>query len=107
MSKIDTLRIFTHTVIMIRKVWRHRITDAGQVSIPAEVRDRWGARAVLIEDEGEQIVLRPVSENPIEAIRGLLKGKGRSDISAAEAVRQARIEDNAASDRKWREHQSD
>ena len=89
---------------MARKVWRHRITRAGQVSIPAEVRERWGASNVLILDEGEQIVLRPVPASPIEAVRGLLKGQGRSDITAAEAVRQARREDNAASERKWREH---
>ncbi len=89
---------------MEHKVWRHRITKAGQVSIPAEVRERWGASNVLILDEGERIILRPVPENPIEAIRGILKGKGRSDISAADAVRQARNEDNAASERKWREY---
>jgi len=89
---------------MSRKVWRHKITRAGQVSIPAEVRERWGASNVLILDEGERIILRPVSDNPMEAIRGILKGKGRTDITAAEAVRQARNEDNAASERKWREH---
>ncbi len=89
---------------MERKVWRHRITRAGQVSIPAEVRERWGASNVLIVDEGERIVLRPVPESPIEAIRGILSGKGRADISAAAAVRQARNEDNEASERKWRAH---
>ncbi len=80
---------------------------AGQVSIPAEVRERWAASDVVIVDEGDRIVLRPVPENPIEAIRGILKGKGRSDISATEAVRQARNEDNAASERKWREYRGD
>jgi AbrB family looped-hinge helix DNA binding protein len=89
---------------MEQKVWRHRITKVGQVSIPAEVRERWGASNVLIVDEGERIILRPVPENPIEAIRGILKGKGRSDISATDAVREARNEDNAASERKWREY---
>ena len=92
---------------MARKMWRHKITSAGQVSIPAEVRERWAASNVLIVDEGDRIVLRPVPENPIEAIRGILKGKGRSDIDATEAVRQARDEDNAASERKWREYYGD
>ena len=46
---------------------------------------------------------RPVPDNPTEAIRGILKGKGQTDITAVEAVRQARNEDNAASKRKWRE----
>ena len=85
-----------HNVNMRHKVWRHRITSAGQVSIPAEVRERWGASNVLILDEGDRIVLRPVPENPIEAIRGILQGKGRADISATDAVRQARNADNAA-----------
>lgn len=93
-----------HNVSVEGKVWRHRITKAGQVSIPAEVRERWGAANVLIVDEGERIVLRPVPENPWETIRGILAGKGRSDIDATEAVRQARDEDNAASERRWREY---
>jgi AbrB family looped-hinge helix DNA binding protein len=88
---------------MERKVWRHRITKAGQVSIPADVRDRWAASTVLIVDEGERIVLRPVPDNPIEAIRGILQGKGASDVAATEAVRQARRADNTAGERKWRE----
>jgi len=89
---------------MSRKVWRHKITNAGQVSIPAEIRERWGASNVLILDEGERIVLRPVSDNPMEAIRGILKGKTRADITAAEAKKLWRTEDNAAMERKWREY---
>ena len=89
---------------MKRKMWRHRITKAGQVSIPAEVRERWGASTVLIVDEGEQLTLRPAPENPIEALRGILAGKARSDITADEAKRLWRAEDNGAMERKWREY---
>lgn len=89
---------------MPRRVWRHKITSAGQVSIPAEVRERWGAANVLIRDEGEQIVVTPVADDPIEALRGILKGKGRTEISTIDALRLWRREDNAASDRKWREY---
>jgi AbrB family looped-hinge helix DNA binding protein len=85
--------------MMPRRVWRHKITSAGQVSIPAEVRERWGVANVLIRDEGEHIVVTPVADDPIEALRGILKGKGRNDISST-----WRQEDNAASDRKWREY---
>ncbi len=88
---------------MQRKVWRHRITSAGQVSVPAEVRERWGASNVLIVDEGERIVMKPLPDNPIEAIRGVLQGKGRSGVGATEAVRRVRSEDNAALERKWPE----
>jgi len=89
---------------MSRKVWRHKITRAGQVSIPAEIRERWGASNVLILDEGERLVVRPVPDNPMEAMRGLLKGKGRTDITAQEAHELWRAEDNAAMERKWREY---
>lgn len=89
---------------MNRKMWRHRITRAGQVSLPAEVRHRWETTAVLIVDEGDRVVLRPLPEDPIEALRGVLKGKARADISTAEAMRRWREEDNAAMERKWREY---
>ena len=66
---------YSHNASMARKMWRHKITRAGQVSIPAEVRERWAASNVVIVDEGDRIVFAPVPENPIEAIRGILKGK--------------------------------
>ena len=89
---------------MGRKMWRHVITSAGQVSLPAEVRHRWGTSAVLIEDEGDRLVVRPVPDDPIEGLRGILKGAVTARISTEEAIRRWREEDNAAMERKWREH---
>jgi len=86
---------------MARKMWRHRITGAGQVSIPAEVRHRWGTSTVAIEDEGDRIVLRPVPDDPIAALRGSLADL-RTDVSAAEAVRAARDEDIEIEEEKWK-----
>ena len=85
---------------MRRKMWRHRITGAGQVSIPAEVRHRWGTSTVAIEDEGDRIVLRPVPDDPISALRGIFADL-RTDVSAADAVRAAREEDVEIGERKW------
>jgi len=82
-------------------MWRHRITRAGQVSIPAEVRKRWGTSTVAIEDEGDRIVLRPVPDDPIAALRGSLADLRRADLTAAEAVRATRDEDVEISERKW------
>lgn len=92
---------------MPRSVWRHKITSAGQVSIPAEIRERWGVANVLIRDEGEWLVVLPLAGDPIEALQGILKDKGRSDISSTDALRLWREEDNAAMDRKWREYYGD
>ena len=81
-------------------MWRHRITGAGQVSIPAEVRHRWGTSTVAIEDEGDRIVLRPVPDDPIAAFLGIFADL-RTEITGAEAVRQARDEDVEISESKW------
>ena len=82
-------------------MWRHRITRAGQVSIPAEVRARWATSTVAIEDEGDRIVLRPVPDDPISALRGSLAHVG-TEISSVEAVRAARDEDIEAEEEKWK-----
>jgi len=104
LSLLDILCNRNHNVNMARKMWRHRITRAGQVSLPAEVRHRWQTTAVLIEDDGDRLMLRPVPADPIEGLRGVLKGKARTKISAGEALRRWREEDNTALERKWREY---
>jgi AbrB family looped-hinge helix DNA binding protein len=87
---------------MRRKMYRHKITAAGQVSIPAEIRHRWGTSTVAIEDEGDRIVLRPVPDDPIARLRGSLAHLRRPDLTAAEAVREAREEDIEAEEEKWK-----
>lgn len=87
---------------MRRKVYRHKITKAGQVSIPAEIRARWETSTVAIEDEGDRIVLRPVPDDPIEALMGVFAHLRRPDLTAAEAVRQARDDDIEAEEEKWK-----
>jgi bifunctional DNA-binding transcriptional regulator/antitoxin component of YhaV-PrlF toxin-antitoxin module len=78
-----------------------RISQGGQVQIPAEVRKRWGTRAVIVDDAGSYIRIRPVPDDPISAARGLFAGPGSS---AAEAIRQLRDEDLAAEEAKWARH---
>ena len=62
---------------------------------------------MLIRDEGDQLTLRPAPENPIEGLRGILAGKERSDVTADEAKRLWRAEDNSAAERKWREYSAE
>lgn len=52
------------------------ITTGGQVSIPADVRHRWGTRRVVVEDHGDALVLRPLPDDPIGAAIGSLAGPG-------------------------------
>lgn len=86
---------------MRRKMWRHRITGAGQVSIPAEVRHRWATSTVAIEDEGDRIVVRPVPDDPIAALRGSLAHLG-TDTSSVDAIRMSRDADVEIEEREWK-----
>jgi AbrB family looped-hinge helix DNA binding protein len=52
------------------------ISRGGQISVPAEVRRRWGTSRVEIEDRGDAIVVRPMPEDPIAAALGSLRGRG-------------------------------
>ena len=52
------------------------ISQGGQVQIPAEVRRRWGTRKVIIDDAGDSIRIRPMPEDPIDALRGIFAGPG-------------------------------
>ena len=46
------------------------ITERGQISIPADIRHKWNVRRVLLVDEGDRLVLRPVPDDPIAAVLG-------------------------------------
>jgi AbrB family looped-hinge helix DNA binding protein len=57
-----------------------RATEKGHVIIPVELRRKHhikkGSRVGVYEGEGGVIVLKPLPDNPVEASRGLLRGKG-------------------------------
>lgn len=70
------------------------ISRGGQISIPAEVRRRWKAHRVLVEDHGASLVVRPIPADPIGAAIGSLAGAGPSsdEIRAQEREEEALIE---------------
>lgn len=76
-----------------------RISQGGQVQIPAEVRKRWGTREVLIDDAGTYIRIRPIPDDPISA--ALLPLSGGRGLSGDELLRITREEEIEAEDRKW------
>ena len=52
---------------------RTRITRGGQISIPAAVRRRWATDNILLEDSGgDELVLRPLPADPVDAAIGSL-----------------------------------
>jgi bifunctional DNA-binding transcriptional regulator/antitoxin component of YhaV-PrlF toxin-antitoxin module len=76
----------------------HKVTKGGQISLPAQVRQRWRTRAVGIEDLGDRVVVRPLPDDPIAAARGALKGRIRA--SSAELRSKARQDEAAAETRR-------
>jgi bifunctional DNA-binding transcriptional regulator/antitoxin component of YhaV-PrlF toxin-antitoxin module len=52
------------------------ISKGGQLSVPAEVRRRWGTSRVSIEDRGNSILISPIPDDPIGAAVGSLRGRG-------------------------------
>jgi hypothetical protein len=78
------------------------ITKGGQISLPAEVRHRWAAQKVLLVDEGEQLLVKPVPVDPIKALIG--KFPLRSGLTVDQITEQWRREEQEAEERKWREY---
>lgn len=63
---------------------RVRVTTSGQVSLPAALRRRWGAAAVLVIDKGDYAIVRPVPADPVAELQGIRRGDGpRSDEARA------------------------
>jgi AbrB family looped-hinge helix DNA binding protein len=64
------------------------VSRNGQVSIPAETRARWNTRQVVVVDLGDRVVMRPISEHPVAALKGKYADRGPSaDAARAQARR--------------------
>ena len=54
-------------------------TVKGQIVIPAELRRKYGIKPgtrIVISDNGEAIILKPVNEESLKQLQGRLKGRG-------------------------------
>ena len=80
---------------------RMRISKGGQVSIPAQIRHRWGTSTVTLEDRGDRIVLEPADDDPIAAAEGAL-AEEFGDINLAGLRRIAREDEHIAEARRGR-----
>jgi bifunctional DNA-binding transcriptional regulator/antitoxin component of YhaV-PrlF toxin-antitoxin module len=68
-----------------------KVTTSGQVSLPAMVRRRWRTAQVVIEDEGDRVVVRPIPDEPIAAACGSLKRRGPVSEAARTRERGAEV----------------
>lgn len=63
------------------------MTRNGQISLPAELRRRWGSGAVLVIDRGTYAIVRPVPEDVVAVLRGSHAGPGPTSEQARAAER--------------------
>lgn len=72
-----------------------RISSGGQVSLPAEVRRRWGTEQLLVDDLGDHVVIWPMPDDPVAAVRGILGPSPRplEEIREEERREEARLEE--------------
>ena len=80
----------------------YKITTSGQFTLPADIRRRWRTRQVRVEDHGDHVVVKPVPDDPIAAVRGIFKG--RLKTTTDELRRLAREDERLAEDAKHRRY---
>ena len=55
------------------------VTSKGQIVIPVQLRKEYGIKPgtrVVVLDNGDSIILKPMTEEYLKKLQGLLKGKG-------------------------------
>ena len=68
------------------------ISRGGQISNPADIRHRWGVRRVVLVEQGDSLVLRPLPDDPIAAAMGSLAGPGPTTDEIREQLRAEELE---------------
>jgi AbrB family looped-hinge helix DNA binding protein len=69
-------------------------TVKGQIVIPSAIRKKYGIKAgtkIEIIDEGERIVLQPITREYVRSLRGKFRGKGLLKALAAEKKREREL----------------
>lgn len=93
---VHTTTVASYTMVTMDGT-RVKVSRNGQVSVPAAVRHRWGTSNVLIIDRGDYAIVRPIPDDPIEALRGAYAkpGPATEDVRAAD-----RADELASNDRR-------
>ena len=81
-------------------IYRLRATSKGQVVIPAALRRKYGITPktlIVVYDDGEKIVFKPVTREAIERLHGSVKG----GPSLTQALLEERAKDREREDAKF------
>ena len=64
-----------------------RSTAKGQIVIPARLRRKYGIKEgtrIIISDNGDSIILKPMTEQYLKKLQGSLKGTGALQVLVVE-----------------------
>jgi bifunctional DNA-binding transcriptional regulator/antitoxin component of YhaV-PrlF toxin-antitoxin module len=77
---------------MVASVPTMKITSSGQISLPADVRRRWGVKKVRLVDHGDHVTLEPIPDDVFMATFGLFAGPGPTTDEIRQMEREADAE---------------
>ena len=60
---------------MVSDMATMKITSSGQISLPADVRRRWGVTRVRLVDHGDHVTLEPIPDDIFAATFGMFQAK--------------------------------
>lgn len=76
------------------------VTSKGQISIPAGIRRKLGIQKgtrVVIEERGEEIVLKPLTEEHLDRMAGVLRGP----VSLSKKLLGSRVAERQGCPSRW------
>ena len=65
----------SHPADMVKSMPTMKITSSGQISLPADVRRRWGVERVRLVDHGDHVTLEPIPDDVFMAAFGAFPAK--------------------------------
>ncbi len=77
---------------MVKRMPTMKITSSGQISLPADVRRRWGVTRVRLVDHGDHVTLEPIPDDVFAATFGLFAGPGPTSDEMRQMEREAEVE---------------
>ncbi len=84
---------------MVRVMPTMKITSSGQISLPAEVRRRWGVTRVRLVDHGDHLTLEPIPDDVFMAAFGAFPA--RDGMTSDEFRAMEREEEAEREERKY------
>jgi bifunctional DNA-binding transcriptional regulator/antitoxin component of YhaV-PrlF toxin-antitoxin module len=89
----------SHPIDMVTHMPTMKITSSGQISLPADVRRRWGVSRVRLVDHGDHVTLEPIPDDVFAATFGAFRAKDR--LTSDDMRRIEREEEAEREERKY------